>query len=82
MRTWLTAYRGRLPEVAFLCTLGGSGAEQALGQMADISGRSPLARCQIDARDVRDGTQVRLLDIFAERLERKLAYVEALDWTI
>lgn len=81
VRTWLAAYRARLPHVAFLCTFGGSGAEQALGQMADISGRSPLARCQIDARDVRDGAQVRLLDIFVERLERKLTRVEALEWT-
>jgi hypothetical protein len=81
MRTWLTAYRARLSKVAFLCTFGGSGAEQALGQLADISGRSALARCQIDARDVRDGAQVRLLDIFAERLERKLTHVDALEWT-
>ncbi|CAN7782634.1 flavodoxin [Caballeronia sp. LjRoot34] len=80
MRTWLTAYRARLPKVAFLCTFGGSGAEQALGQLADISGRSALARCQIDARDVRDGAQVRLLEIFAARLERKLAHVDALEW--
>jgi flavodoxin len=76
VRTWLTAYRARLPKVAFLCTFGGSGAEPALGLMADISGRSPLARCQIDARDVRDGAQARLLELFAERLERKLAQVE------
>ncbi|CAN7795308.1 flavodoxin [Caballeronia sp. LjRoot34] len=81
VRTWLTAYRARLPNVAFLCTFGGSGAEAALAQMADISGRSPLARCQIDACDVRDGAQVRLLEIFAERLECKLAHVEALEWT-
>jgi flavodoxin len=81
VRTWLTAYRARLPRVAFLCTFGGRGAEPALGQMADITGRPPLARCQIDARDIRDGTQVRLLELFAERLERKLARAEALEWT-
>lgn len=81
MRTWLTAYRARLPRVAFLCTFDGRGAEPALGQMADITGRPPLVRCQIDARDIRDSAQARLLDLFAERLERKLAHAEALEWT-
>lgn len=81
VRTWLTAYRTRLPKVAFLCTFGGSGAERALGMMANISGKSPLARCQMGARDFRDGAQMRLLELFAERLKRKLVHIEALEWT-
>ncbi|WP_144021513.1 flavodoxin [Caballeronia sordidicola] len=46
VRTWLTAYRARLPKVAFLCTFGGSGAEPR-------SDRWPISAADQPSRAVR-----------------------------
>lgn len=81
VRTWLAAYGASLPSIAFLCTLGGSGAESALAQMARICGRHPVAHCTIDGLDIKNGVEPFRLDVFAERLLRKLAHVEAREWT-
>jgi flavodoxin len=81
VRTWLAAYGTNLRGMAFLCTLGGSGAESALAQMAQICGREPVAHCKIDRGDIKKGVEPLLLDVFAERLLRKLAHVEAREWT-
>lgn len=80
VRTWLGAYRNRLHRVAFLCTLGGSGANAVFEQMARLSGKSPVARCKIDAHDLRDHASVRLLDVFCDRLSRKLEHVKEIEW--
>jgi NAD(P)H-dependent FMN reductase len=81
VHTWVTAYRASLHRIAFLCTLGGSGAESALGQMTRICGRPLAAQCTINSHDIKSGAEPRLLDLFAERLARRLAQAEALEWT-
>jgi hypothetical protein len=80
VRTWLGLYRARLHRVVFLCTLGGSGADTVFEELVKLSGRAPVANCKVDARDLRDGARERLLDVFADRLERKLAQVDELEW--
>jgi hypothetical protein len=51
IRAYLLANRGRLPDVAFFCTMGGRGAEPTFAQMRDIVGKSPLAAYAVKASD-------------------------------
>lgn len=52
VRAYLTANKGRFPDVAFFCTLGGNGGERAFAQMQDVIGKAPRATCAIIAKDV------------------------------
>ncbi|OIQ74409.1 flavodoxin [mine drainage metagenome] len=51
VRTYLMATASQLPEVAFFCTLGGSGSESAFAQMTAIVGKQPRAVCAITQRE-------------------------------
>ena len=68
VRAYLTANKGRLPAVAFFCTLGGKGSETAFAQMQSIVGKSPRATCAITARDIAAGAEGAQLAGFAEAL--------------
>jgi len=52
VRSYLAAHRGRLPEVAFFCTLGGRGSGRAFAQMEALVGKAPRARCAVRAGEV------------------------------
>ena len=41
VRTYLTENKGRFRKVAFFCTMGGSGAERAFGEMSGIIRKKP-----------------------------------------
>ena len=68
VRAYLMATADRLPEVAFFCTLGGSGSESAFAQMTAISGKKPRATCAIVQRDVLSGNYSQPLSIFEKAL--------------
>lgn len=44
VRAWIHAHRAKLPRIACFCTLGGSGADKVLDDIARLSGRVPIAR--------------------------------------
>lgn len=52
VRTYLTTHRARLPEVAFLCTMGGRGDRRAFQQMERLAGKAPRAVCALTDRQV------------------------------
>lgn len=81
VRAWLTANRRRLPHVAFLCTQHMRGDLTAFAEMTKLVGKQPVARCAITAaRGAKD--QRRVLDTFVERIERKLARIDNLEWAV
>ncbi|SOE97284.1 Flavodoxin [Burkholderia sp. D7] len=82
MNTWLKAYGPALHSSAFLCTLGGRGAELALEQMVKICDRRPVAHCKIDSQDIQRGIDPLLLYVFAEELTRKLKHIGELEWMV
>lgn len=53
MRAFLGDQKARLPRVAVFCTLGGSGGEATLNEMADLCDRAPVARLTLDDRALR-----------------------------
>lgn len=68
VRRFLHDYAPRLPEVAFFCTMGGSGAEGAFADMQDRLGKPPCASCAFDAKSLGDESYVDTLDSFATQL--------------
>ena len=42
-RTYITEHKNDFKNVAFFCTMGGSGDKQAFSEMAEIIGQKPLA---------------------------------------
>jgi hypothetical protein len=68
VRSYLSANKGRLPAVAFFCTLGGAGSEKAFAQMQAIVGKPPRAACAITARDLATGGEKAKLALLADVL--------------
>ncbi|BAO92342.1 flavodoxin family protein [Caballeronia cordobensis] len=81
VRAWLAANRRRLPHVAFLCTQHMRGDAGAFREMAQLAGKQPVARCALTAaHGAKD--QRRVMDTFVERIERKLARIDNLEWAV
>jgi flavodoxin len=52
VRTYLVDHQAALPEVAFFCTYGGSGASRAFAQMAELCGKQPIATLDVRERQL------------------------------
>jgi len=68
VRAYLTATASQLPEVAFFCTLGGSGSDSAFAQMTAVVGKKPRAVCAITQREALSGSHVERLTAFERAL--------------
>jgi hypothetical protein len=53
MRTWLKRHANALPDVAFVCTYGGSGAQSVLKDMVDLAGKPSVADLALRETEVR-----------------------------
>jgi hypothetical protein len=52
VRSWLMKQRHRLPQVAYFCTMGGSGAARVFAAMEEITARHPVATLALTDRDI------------------------------
>ncbi|MDR3484793.1 MAG: hypothetical protein P4M05_07770 [Bradyrhizobium sp.] len=68
VRAYLMATASQLPEVAFLCTLGGRGSESAFAQMTAIVGKKPRAVCAITQREALSASHIERLAAFEKAL--------------
>ena len=69
VRSYLAANRGRLPDVAFVCTMGSRGGERAFEEMQAIAGKAHRASCAMTAREVASEVDGRRIAQFVERLK-------------
>jgi flavodoxin len=69
VRAYLMATAGQLPEVAFFCTLGASGSENAFAQMMAVVGKKPRAVCAITQGEVLSGSYSDRLSAFEKALK-------------
>lgn len=53
MRAYLAARGSELPRVAFFCTQGGSGAPKVLAEMAELTGKTPIATLVATDREIK-----------------------------
>lgn len=68
VRAYLMATASQLPEVAFLCTLGGRGSESAFAQMTAVVGKKPRAVCAITQREALSASHIERLAAFEKAL--------------
>ena len=66
MRTWLKRYATALPDVAFVCTYGGSGAQRVLEDLAELVGKAPVAQLALRETEIRLGSCGAKLDDFGK----------------
>jgi flavodoxin len=79
VRTWLALHRRKLPHLAFFCTERVRGDSTAFRDMTRLVGKQPVARCAV--RSSFDGHEKkRIVDIFIERIERRLSRIDNLMW--
>jgi flavodoxin len=69
IRSYLMANKAHLRKVAFFCTFGGRGSESTFGQMQDVAGKAPLARCAIVAREALSDRCGGAVTAFVKQLE-------------
>lgn len=67
VRSYLMKQRHRLPQVAFFCTMGGSGAERVFEAMKEISARHPVATLALTDDDIDEHRHSRI-DTFVHAL--------------
>jgi flavodoxin len=68
VRSYLLANKARLREVAFFCTLGGSGNERAFAQMQELTERPPRSLCAVTAADLAAGRHTARVAAFVNAL--------------
>lgn len=69
IRSYAHRLGGRAPRVAFFCTEGGSGAEQAFEDLARLCGKAPDATLVIDASHLDPGEHRDTLQRFVAQLQ-------------
>jgi flavodoxin len=55
IRTFIKANKSKLKNVAFFCTMGGSGDDKAFKEMQEIIGKNPKAVLALLTKEVRSG---------------------------
>jgi len=68
IRTYITQNKDQLKSVAFFCTEGSAGAENAFKELEEISGKKPKATLEITAADIKKGTDADKIKKFANEL--------------
>lgn len=68
VRTFLEEYKADLPDIAFFCTMGGSGGEKVIDKMAALAARRPVARLVVTEGELASGHFREKVAVFAGRL--------------
>lgn len=73
LRSYARQIAGRAPRVAFFCTEGGSGADQAFTDLGRLCGKTPDATLVVDTRHLSPGLHRDTLGRFVARLRSEPA---------
>ncbi|GAH72917.1 unnamed protein product, partial [marine sediment metagenome] len=68
IRTYITEQKGKLGEVAFFLTTGGSGMESTFSHMEELCGKAPRARLGLKAKEVLKGDPTERIRAFVDEL--------------
>lgn len=77
VRSYLGNYGPHCKQLAFFCTMGGSGAEKAFAEMAQLAGTKPLATLAVRADQLGAGTHLKDIKLFTYELGRNRASTKA-----
>jgi flavodoxin len=70
MRTFLEQNKSRLRRIALFCTMGRSGSERALREMAEITGQIPLATLALVQDEIKTNIGVHKIHRFESALHK------------
>lgn len=79
VRSYLIENRAQLPQVAFFCSFGGRGADEALRAMRALAHRPVVAECKVTAAAAHQGAYAAMAG-FAQALKRHLARMREIEW--
>ena len=65
MRSYVLANRGRFHRTALFCTMGGSGGDKVLDELAALCGRPPVARLVLTDREIAGQRDNEKIGLFA-----------------
>lgn len=68
VRSYLRKHRHELKRVAFFCTMGGAGAENAFGDMTELCGKAPVVTLALTDREIDGRRHQAKLEPFAKAL--------------
>jgi hypothetical protein len=68
VRTYLTEQKNNFKQIAFFCTMGGSGDKKAFAEMEKIIGKKPASALALTTREVTGGE-------FGEKAEKFLSEI-------
>jgi len=71
--TWISLHWHQMSTVAFFCTMGARGSEDAFEQMQRLARRVPIATCAISAQDMRADAAVEKVSRFVLTIKDALA---------
>ncbi|MCW5668302.1 MAG: flavodoxin [Hydrogenophaga sp.] len=69
MRSFVVRERARLPDVAVVSVMGSRGAANAVAEIADLLGRTPLMATAVTAREAEDGSCAARLQAFGTAVQ-------------
>ncbi|MEF8873690.1 MAG: hypothetical protein V5A88_03345 [Candidatus Thermoplasmatota archaeon] len=70
VRTYLSEKKEEIEEIAFFCTMGGSGYERTFQHLEEISGKEPVSTLAVREKEIEDGTYERAVKNFVEECSR------------
>jgi flavodoxin len=68
VRTYVTEQKNKFKNVAFFCTMGGSGDETAFSEMENIIGKKPIVTLAIKTKDVATNNYSGSLEEFISKI--------------
>ena len=68
IRTYLEEYKNQFKQVAFFCTMGGSGDERAFKEMGEIIGKEPVATLGLKTVEAIKGEVIEKADYFCQKI--------------
>lgn len=68
VRTYLTAFKKKFRKVAFFCTMGGRGDENAFKEMEEVVGKAPIAQMSLTTKEVTGNKYLSKLENFTSFL--------------
>jgi flavodoxin len=70
VRTYIDHARGQVHDIAFFCTMGGSGAKRTFREMAETAGKTPVATLALTEKQLGSEDSETLLQGFVEQLQQ------------
>lgn len=68
VRTYITENKDKFPDVAFFCTMGGSGDERAFKEMSEIVGKEPVGTLALKTVEVVKNSAEEKIEEFVKAL--------------